>query len=177
MVKKVIRKWMPNPNQIKEHKHLKIFGKLILSPNLWHLNRHSVSRAFAVGLFAAWVPVPFQMVLAAAGAILFNSNLPLSVALVWITNPVTMPVLYYFSYRVGLLVLNMPPSDFAFELSYEWLSNGLMYIWQPFLLGCFICGVVSAVVSYFTIQYAWRYSIVKQRERKKKQRTPKLNEI
>ena len=147
-----------------------LFGKVILNANLWALNRRAVAKAFMVGLFSAWVPVPFQMVLGAAGAILFNANLPLSVALVWITNPLTMPILYYFSYRVGLLALNLPPSDFNFELSYEWLSSGLMYIWQPFLLGCFICGVISAAAGYVTINSLWRYSVLKHRSQKRKAR-------
>ena len=38
-----------------------IFGKLIYNPNLWHFNRHSVAKAFSVGLFFAWIPVPLTI--------------------------------------------------------------------------------------------------------------------
>ena len=85
---------MPDHKKIRDHKHLRIFGKLLHNPSLWHMNRHSVAKAFAVGLFFAWVPVPFQMVLGAGGAILFHANLPLSVVLVWLTNPFTMPPMF-----------------------------------------------------------------------------------
>jgi uncharacterized protein (DUF2062 family) len=37
-----------------------------------------------VGLFCAFIPVPFQMLLAAPSAIIFSANLPVSIALVWI---------------------------------------------------------------------------------------------
>ncbi|MFP3345629.1 DUF2062 domain-containing protein, partial [Halomonas sp. SIMBA_159] len=74
--------------------------------------------AFAVGLFFAWMPIPFQMVASAAVAIPMRVNLPLSVSLVWLTNPLTMPVLFYLSYLVGCVVLRTPIEHFAFEASW-----------------------------------------------------------
>lgn len=164
---------MPDHDTIRYHKHLQIFGTLLHSANLWHLNRRSVAGAFANGLFFAFVPVPFQMVLAAGGAIVFNVNLPLSVALVWVSNPVTMPPLFYGAYRVGAWVLGIKTGNFNFELSWEWLTSGLAAIWQPFLLGCLITGVVSAVVGYMSIRLFWRYRIVKEWRKRKLRRAKK----
>ena len=105
MPKRLIKRWLPDQDKLKEHKHLRLFGKLLLDANLWHLNRRSAAGAFAVGLFMAWIPLPCQMLLAAGGAILFRVNLPLSVALVWLSNPVTMPPLFYGAYLVGCQLL------------------------------------------------------------------------
>ena len=157
---------MPDPHTIKNHKHLSIFGDLLHEPNLWHLNRRSIAGAFAVGLFFAWWPVPFQMILAAAAAIWFHTNLPLSVALVWITNPVTMPVMFYFAYVVGTWIIGVPQSDFNFELSMDWLLHGLSQIWQPFLTGCLVLGTISSIIGYFGIQIIWRISISRKRARR-----------
>jgi len=173
MPKKLIKRFMPDHHTIREHKHLRFFGSLLHDPNLWHLNRRSASGAFAVGLFMAFVPVPFQMLLGAAGAILFRVNLPLSVALVWITNPLTMPPMFYFTYRVGVWLLGspIPHENFHFELSYEWLMSGLGAIWEPFLLGCFVTGSISALGGYLTIRGLWRLHLVKHyRERKARRR-------
>ncbi len=170
MPKKLIKRFLPDHHAIREHKSLRFFGTLLHAPNLWHLNRRSASGAFAVGLFTAFVPVPFQMLLAAAGAILFRVNLPLAVALVWITNPVTMAPMFYFTYRLGAWLIGMPPHSeaFHFTLSYEWLVNELGMFWEPFLLGCFVTGTVCALLGYLTIRGLWRLHLVKHYQARKK---------
>lgn len=44
-------------------------------------------RGLAVGAFYAFVPFPWQMLLAAITALWLRFNLPVAVAMVWITNP------------------------------------------------------------------------------------------
>ena len=167
MPKKLIKRYMPNHNTIKNNKHLQIFGDLLHNPNLWHLNRRSVAKAFAVGLFFAFIPVPFQMVLAAGFAIIVHSNLPLSVALVWITNPLTMPGIFYGCYVVGTWVLGGSEKDFVFEASWQWVLDSLSTIGPAFLLGCGILAVVFSILGYFTIHALWRYSVVKEWQKRK----------
>jgi len=157
--KKLIRRFLPDHKKIRDHKHLQIFGRLIHDANLWHLNRYSVSTAFSVGLFCAFIPIPFQMVLAGAIAIFVRSNLPISVALVWVTNPVTMPAIFYFCYRLGALILNRPTQKFYFQLSLQWLIDQFHNIGAPFLLGCIVCGLVFSVFSNLIIRLLWRISI------------------
>jgi len=167
MPKKLIQRFMPKHETIRKQKALRMFGNVLQDPNLFHMNRRSVAGAFAVGLFCCWVPVPFQMALAAALAIGLRVNLTLSVALVWISNPFTMPPLFYFAYLVGTWVLGTPSTEFEFELTLDWLGNGLLAIWQPFLLGCFIMAVSSSVLSYSIIRLLWRWQIVSHWKKKK----------
>lgn len=160
MPRKFIRSIMPSPDKIKASRSLQIFGKLLHDGNLWHLNRRSASGAFAVGLFCAFIPVPFQMVLAAAAAIPFRVNLPLSISLVWISNPITMPPLFYLCYLVGSWMLAQPPQPFAFELSWEWLFESIATIGPAFLLGCFVLGSIASCIGYIVIRVLWRQSVV-----------------
>ncbi len=147
---------MPHPDTIKNHKSLQFLGDKLHDPNLWHLNRRSVSMAFAVGLFCAWIPTPTQMALAAVGAFYFRGNLPISVGLVWITNPITMPPLFYFAYLIGLNVLNLPASDFSLDT----LLSGDILV--PFLMGCLVLGVLCSAAGYFGIQYFWHYHVMQK---------------
>lgn len=157
---------MPDHEVFKGHKNLQFLGDRLHDPNLWHLNRRSVSRAFAIGLFAAWIPLPSQMAIAAVAAFYFRANLPISVILVWISNPVTMPPLFYFAYRVGLWGLGMPPPAADFVFSLDGVMNGLGDIWQPFLFGCLIMGTVCSVLGYFGLRLFWRLHVVSEWEKR-----------
>ncbi len=159
MPKKFIRRFLPDHRKIREHKYLQFFGTLLHDPNLWHLNRRSVSGAFAVGLFVALIPIPFQMVVAAALAIFTRVNLPIASTLVWITNPLTMGPMFYFAYKTGAWLLQVKTHRFNFEFSIDWLMAELGAIWAPFLLGCLIIGLVLAVTGYLSIHLLWRLHV------------------
>ena len=162
MPKKLIKKYMPSPESIKEHKHLAFLGDKLHDPNLWHLNRRSVAAAFAVGLLVAWIPTPGQMIISAIAALFFRANLPISIALVWITNPLTMPPMFYFAYRLGLWTLKLPSPGADFEFSLESVTSGLTDIGAPFLMGCLILGITSSIIGYFGIRFFWRWQVVKK---------------
>jgi hypothetical protein len=161
MPKKIFKRLIPDHQTVKNNKYLKIFGDLLHNANLWHLNRHSVAKAFAVGLFFAFIPVPLQMVLAAGAAILFHANLPLSIALVWLTNPLTMPIIFYSCYLVGTLLLGVTEQEFVFEASWQWVVESLSTIGPAFLVGCGFLAIVFAIIGYFGIQSLWRYKVLK----------------
>lgn len=170
MSKAFFKKYLPDPEKIKQHKNLQFLGERLHEPNLWHLNRRSVAKAFAIGLFCAWIPTPTQMAFAAITAFYLRANLPISVVLVWITNPITMPPLFYFAYRVGLWTMGQPSPAEGFEFSVDGLLSGLSDIWPPFLLGCFIIGVICSSIGYWGANYLWRQHIAKRWHRRQQRR-------
>lgn len=159
MPKKFFKRYSPDPKRIKETPGLGFLGARLHQPSLWHFNRHSVSRAFAIGLFCTWIPFPFQSLIAASGALYFRANLALSVALVFVTNPITIPPMFYFAYRLGNLILGGEESEFNIELSWDWLVNSLGMIWQPLFLGSFLLALFSSMLGYLVVQYIWRRNI------------------
>ncbi len=167
MPKKFLQRMMPDPDTIKRQKALKIFGNVLYNPNLWCLNRRSAAGAFAVGLFVCFIPLPSQMLLASAASIACGVNLPLSVALVWISNPITMPFMFYFAYKLGTWVMHTPEQDFHFELSIQFLIDQIHSIGPPLVVGSLICAIVVSVLGYFAIHGLWRYSVVRNWQKRR----------
>lgn len=160
MPKKFIKRYIPDHKTIRDHKHLKFLGKLLHDPNLWHLNRHTVPGAVSVGLFAAFIPGPVQMLLAAFGSIIFRVNMPLAIALTFITNPFTVPPIAYFSYKIGTWILRMPEHKFEIQMSIQWLWDELNTIGGPFLLGTLVLSLVSAVIGNLIMRGMWYWHIM-----------------
>ncbi|MDV7210347.1 DUF2062 domain-containing protein [Azotobacter beijerinckii] len=175
MPRRIFKRYMPHPDSIREHKSLRFLGSLIHDPNLWHLNRHSVSRAMLAGLFSAFIPLPMQMLLAAGLAIPLRANLPISIGLVWLTNPLTMPPVFYCTYKVGSWALNTPPLTLPSELTMDWISERLVTLWEPILVGSFITGIVLGIVGYFATMLFWRWWVRHNwRKRQERRRKPAL---
>ena len=101
------------------------------------------------------------MVLAAGTAILVHSNLPVSVALVWITNPLTMPAIFYACYIVGSWLIGTKRQEFNFEANWQWVVDSVSTIGPAFLLGCGFLAITFAILGYFIIQGLWRYNVTK----------------
>ncbi|MGM0953264.1 MAG: DUF2062 domain-containing protein [Pseudomonadota bacterium] len=159
MPKKFMKRYLPTPEKVRSIRSLHFLGDVLHEPNLWHINRHCVARAFLVGVWFTFIPMPFQMIAAALCAIWFNANLPLSVALVWISNPLTMPPIFYFNYKVGAWILDRPLLAFEFDISREWLGSRLIDIGIPLYLGSLIIATAAACLAYLIIQYLWRRKI------------------
>lgn len=181
MPRRIFKRYLPNHHEIRDHKHLRFLGALLHDPNILHLNKRSVSGAFAVGLFMAFIPLPFQMIPAAIGAIWLRVNLPISVVLVWITNPFTIAPIYFFAYKLGTLILGTPARELQFQWSGEWFMQELGAIWQPLILGSLLCSGVSAILGYFLIRGFWRLHVRRSWNKRKFTRSKKqqstLNKI
>ena len=173
MPKDFIKKYLPDPEKLKHNKSLAFLGDVIHDPNLWHLNRHSVTKAVAIGLFWGCIPMPMQMVAAAFFAMWLNANLPLSVGLVWFSNPVTMPPIFYFEYLVGAWLLDMPAVGFEYELTLEWIESKLYQVGVPLLLGSVFCGLILSFIGYCSIAFLWRRSVIKRWKNRRFNRKPK----
>ena len=134
--------------------------------------RRSVAGACFIGMFCAFLPVPAQMLVAGVIAVIARCNLPISVALVWLTNPITVPPLFYFAYKLGAWLLGQELEVTQIDLSFDWLADRFGEIWQPFLLGCVVCGWVSGVTLYVLVHLVWRLEVGRRWHKRRKKRAP-----
>lgn len=161
-----LKKLLPSPEAIKSSKSLHFLGDLIHDPNLFHLNRRSVSLAFFWGILIGLLPpIPIHTPAAAAAALFGRCNLPLVIAVVWISNPLTIPVIAYEAYHLGCFILQTAPVS-IFELSWDTLYQ----IWKPYLVGSVAGSVFSATLGYFICNYAWRLNVKRKWNARRKRR-------
>lgn len=165
MPKRLFRKYLPSPDALKRRPALRLLGVLLSDPNLWHINRHSLAGAAFIGIFCALIPIPLQMIVAVFLAVKFRCNLPLSVVLVWFTNPFTIVPVFYFTYRVGAWLLGMPvtPPD---QVSFHWLIEQMIPLW----VGSIFSGLVAGGLAWISIKLVWRLAVQRSWDRRRLQR-------
>ena len=166
-MKNFFKKYTPDRDTVKSNKMLNFLGSSLFHEELWKFNRISFCRATAIGIFLGWMPMLFLMIPAAYFAVVFRANLPLSVAGVWISNPITMPPMMYFAYLFGNKLLGLNPTYESFTMDTEWFMNAFGNIWEPLLFGCVIIGIVSSVVGYLIMHLLWKIYAYKRLKKMK----------
>jgi uncharacterized protein (DUF2062 family) len=182
MPRKYFRKYLPDAAKIRSHRTLRLFGRLLQHPNLWHLNRESVAGGVAIGLFAGLVPGPFQMLTAALLAVPLHRNLPVALATTLYTNPLTIVPLYLLAYEYGKLLLGagggavIPPPDLDWTqivASLHALADWSLSLGKPLAVGLIALALTLAALGYFGVHLAWRAYVVlawRARRRARRQR-------
>lgn len=154
-----LKKYTQKPKSIEETAHSSWLKKQIHAPHLWDFHREAVARGVAVGIFAGIIPIlPFQTLLAICIAILLRANLPIALLASWISNPITILPLAYFTYYIGNLVLGGSKSDVVLE-NFSWGMDGIAEAWSsfgiPFIVGLPIVAISAALLSYFLVILIW----------------------
>ncbi|QJQ96394.1 MULTISPECIES: DUF2062 domain-containing protein [Halomonadaceae] len=170
MLRRLLQRHMPHPDTLKRNRSLRFMGHLISNPSLWVLSRRSVANAFMVGLFSALLPIPFQMVVAAFGAWLLRCNLPLSVGLVWITNPLTMPLIFYGNYRLGSWLMSTPVREAPTEISTRWIAEQMVEILPILVVGSLVSAVVLGLIANLVVRLLWRWQVARNWKRRHRRR-------
>lgn len=177
MPRKFFRRYSPSREWLQSSRFLRPFAAILQDPALWGLSRKSSCRALGIGVFCAFLPVPFQTPLAVIAALYVRVNLPVTVLAVFVSNPLTIGPILWGSYGMGAFVLGMPLAPKEFEPSLGWALSELTRIWEPLLLGSLLLGSLAAVTSAVTVNLIWRTATVRhyrERKRRRRLRLPRL---
>lgn len=110
---------------------------------------NDIAKGMALGLFIGMTPTfGVQMIIVLALAVLLRENKIAALLGVWVTNPVTAPVIYGLEYEIGRALLNMPRPDIVFQFDYESLVKLGWQLVAPLCLGSLIFGIVVSAVGY-----------------------------
>ena len=170
MPKKTIHRFLPNINKLLDAPSLRWIRSLARDPNLFHINRHSVSLAFAIGVFCAFLPLPGQTLIAVVLCYWLGANLPIGIILIWISNPVTIPPMFFLTYQLGAAILDTQAVQFSAQMDWQWFKSLGSDVLQPLFLGSLICGSIFSVASYFAVFLLWRWKVVKNWQERKEKR-------
>ncbi|RFC35321.1 MAG: hypothetical protein DID92_2727744173 [Candidatus Nitrotoga sp. SPKER] len=169
MPKKYFRKFLPSHETFKQSRWTRWLGGWLHHPNLWHLNRHSVSGGVAVGLFTGLIPGPLQMIGATLLAVLFRVNLPVAVVTTLYTNPFTIVPLYALAYELGVFVTGYHNGQSSVNLSLPemtWVNwpvvmlDWIVSLGKPLAAGLPLLALSFAIAGYFSVRMLWRAIVI-----------------
>ena len=154
----------------------KFIEKYHLPREYLSINRKSVSRGVLVGLFWGFIPMPMQMVAVMAMTPFLRFNVPVAISMVWLSNPFTMPPMYYMEYLTGNLILGREGlSDI--DLTMEWFSENWDAIVVQLYTGTVFYSIVVSSLVYFLINRLWIYSVRKEKSEKDEKRGKLKNKL
>lgn len=158
-----LRTLAPSREQLEANPSLRRLAPWLGNPKLWHWSRRGVAMGAAVGLFIGFA-IPFaQILLAAVAAVVLRVNLPVAAVGTLITNPLTVPPIYYAAYHLGAWATGTP-APAAFSLSDPTaLWDNLGTIGQPLFAGLGITATFAAIASYLLITQAWAWRVAVKR--------------
>ena len=110
-----------------------------------------IALGFALGLFIGMTPtIGFQMAIAVFFAALFKWNKISAAVAVWITNPLTAPFIYSFSYFVGAKMLGFKIAPKLLTgLDFPTLKEAGAKILLATTVGGVVVGVPLALLGYY----------------------------
>jgi len=133
------------------------------------VNRKMITRGIGIGLFWGFIPMPMQMLAVISTTPFVRFNVPIAISMVWLSNPITMPPMYYMEYLTGNFLLGLDGID-NIELSLEWFSANISHIFLPLYVGTAFYSIIVTFIIYLLVNWIWIYSVKQERQKQIKKR-------
>ncbi len=177
MLPERLRRYLPDPHTLREHRALRWLGSRLHDPRLWHVNRRGIAMGLAIGVFFGLLIPVAQILFAVIAALLLRGNIPAAVGSTLITNPVTFAPVYYAAYHLGAWMLGGTTSPASVHQAATETATGLA-LWMgkltsagaPLALGLLMLAVTISLAIYVAVHWAWRARIVRAWRRRQARR-------
>lgn len=159
-----LRALAPSREQLEGNPWLRRLAPSFIEPRLWQWSRRRVAAGAAIGLFIGLLIPVAQMPLAAALAVVLRANIPVAVAGTLITNPLTVPPIYYAAYHLGawLTGSSIPVAVSLTDSTAFWEKLGSISI--PLFAGLGFTAICAAIASYLLISQLWIWRVTAKRQ-------------
>jgi len=159
-LKKFLRP-LPRRSNIHRYPVLKWFSDTAYKKSfLWSFKSKPIQSALFWGIWISLLPiVGIQMLVVFFVSLIARANLPVIVALQWISNPLTMGPIYFADYKIGMTILKLLGIDYPqnklLSAEYDWADFSykelirLLDTFPPMLLGGSVLGIFFAVITVF----------------------------
>lgn len=161
---------------MEQYRLLRPFAAHLSSPLIWRFNRRGVARGAALGLFSAFAIPVAQTPFAAVCAVGARANLPVASVATFVTNPLTVPFIYFAAYLVGRFVLRMN-ADVAGVLSadvgaIERTLTWIVTLAGPTYVGLLLFAAIASALGYAAVHIGWRLWVLNKWNRRRRRRGP-----
>ena len=151
----MIRKTLKNTT--KSEKLKAFIKKAKIPPEFLAANRKMISRGVFLGVFIAFIPMPMQMAAVLLFMPFFRFNVPIALAMCWLSNPFTMPPMYYMEYLTGSFILGIEASPV--EMTLDWFSENIDDIFIPLYFGTALYSIFGSFLAYWIVNHFWKSSV------------------
>lgn len=144
--------------------------------SLFSLKTGPICRGLAIGMFWAFIPMPFQMAPASLFCLFNYANLPIALVAVWISNPFTYLPIFYAQYKIGVWLYaeeHEIRSAAEFEQIGGFFEGTATMAWDTFfylfaggLTTAAVFGIAGYLVGYPLSRYLRRHSKKRWKKRK-----------
>ena len=164
-----MKRFIPTREMLRRSRWLGPLAHRLDDDRLWRIERESVARAVAIGLFFGLL-IPFAQFLFAVGtAIAFRAHVAIAAACTLVTNPLTFAPLYWAAFKLGNAVLDRQDDESAASqlesearalaeqaAPLEGLWATLQSAGTPLIVGLALMATGAALAGYVLVALFWR---------------------
>jgi len=168
-----IKGHVPTRETLERNRFVRPFAHLIFRSELWRMNRRSVPRGVALGLFVG-VMIPFaHFVVAMFVAVFVRANIPAALAATFIGFPLIYVAIVALAYKIGEWLLHMdamtgiqPISETMEKTQTDHLLQQLTGAGLDTALGLLVIATVLSSLGFVLTSVIWRYWIAHKRRQR-----------
>ena len=166
-----MKRWFPSREQLVRSRWLGPLAHHFHDERLWQVDRGSIARGVAIGLFFGLLLPLAQFLFAVAFAIWLRGHVAVAAAATFVTNPLTFAPLYWLAHRIGSTLLGRSARQAvedaalveaqaeATAAAQGWFSatwEATVNAGAPLMVGLAVLAVAGALLGFVLVWLLWR---------------------